>query len=111
MECIFCKIIKREIPSEIVYENSEVIAFEDIEPKTPVHILVIPRKHIPSVEKLEEGDKELVGKLVLVARKLAREKGIDKTGYRLVFNIGKDAGHTVDHLHLHLLGGRKLLFA
>lgn len=111
MECIFCKIAKKEIPSEIVYEDEKILAFKDIKPITPIHILIIPKKHILSVNHLEKRDRELIGELFLVAQKLARESKIDKTGYRLIFNVGKDSGQTVDHLHLHLLGGKKLPWA
>jgi histidine triad (HIT) family protein len=111
MNCLFCKIANKEMPSEIVYEDNAVLAFKDIKPVAPVHLLVITKKHIPSVNHLTSDDKDLVGKLFLVAQKLAREQGVAETGYRLVFNIGKDAGQTVDHLHLHLIGGEKLPWA
>ena len=111
MDCIFCKIANKEISSEIVYEDNEVIAFKDIKPVAPVHLLIITKKHIPSVDHLEAEDKELIGSLFLVARKIAREQGVAETGYRLVFNVGPDAGQTVDHLHLHLIGGHKLPWA
>jgi len=111
MDCIFCKIANKEMPSKIVYEDEEVIAFKDIKPVAPVHLLIITKKHIPSVDHLETGDKELIGGLFLVAQKIAREQGVTETGYRLVFNIGPDAGQTVDHLHLHLIGGHRLPWA
>ena len=111
MDCIFCKIANKEISSEIVYEDNEVIAFKDIKPVAPVHLLIITKKHIPSVDHLEAEDKELIGSLFLAARKIAREQGVAETGYRLVFNVGPDAGQTVDHLHLHLIGGHKLPWA
>jgi len=111
MDCIFCKIANKEMPSEIVYEDDEVVAFKDIKPVAPVHLLIITKKHIPSVDHLESGDKELIGSLFLVAQKIAREQGVAETGYRLVFNVGPDAGQTVDHLHLHLIGGHKLPWA
>jgi len=111
MDCIFCKIANKEIAAEIVYENEKVIAFKDAKPVTPVHILIVPKKHIPSVNNLESQDKELIGELFLIAQKIAKEQGVDQTGYRLVFNIGKDAGQTINHLHLHLLGGEKLPWA
>ena len=95
----------------MIYEDSKIIAFEDIEPKAPLHLLIVSRKHIHSVDQLESEDKELAGELILVAQKIAREKGVEKTGYRLIFNIGKDAGQTIDHLHLHLLAGKKLPWA
>ena len=99
------------MPAEIIYEEGKIIAFKDANPVAPIHLLIIPKKHILSVNHLAEEDKELIGELFLVAQKLAREYGIDKSGYRLIFNIGKDAGQTVDHLHLHLIGGKKLMWA
>ncbi|MDP2663875.1 MAG: histidine triad nucleotide-binding protein [bacterium] len=110
-DCIFCKIAKKELPADIVYESDRIVAFKDIKPVMPVHVLVIPKSHIPSVDNLEDKDRELLGELFLVASKIAREQGVAERGYRLVFNVGRDAGQTVDHLHLHLLGGRKLPFA
>ena len=106
--CIFCKIIKGEIPSHKVYEDTEVIAFKDIQPKAPVHLLIIPKKHIPTLLDLTENEAEIVGKIVLVANKLAKENSIDESGYRLVFNCNRDAGQAVFHIHLHLFGGRQL---
>ena len=111
MNCIFCKIINKEIPADIVYQDDEIIAFKDIAPVAPVHLLIIPKKHILSVNNLELEDKELIGRLFLTARKIAKEQDVSETGYRLVINVGKDAGQTIDHLHLHLLGGKKLPFA
>jgi len=111
MDCIFCKIINKEAPSEIVYQDEKILAFKDTEPKAPVHLLIVPKKHIPSIDYLRKDDMKLIGELCLVARKLAREYKISVNGYRLIFNIGRDAGQTVDHLHLHLLGGRKLPWA
>ena len=111
MDCVFCKIVKKEIPAEIVYEDEKIIAFKDIKPVAPVHILIIPKKHIPTVDYLEEKDRELIGELFLVAQKIAREQGISERGYRLLTNVGEDAGQTVDHLHFHLIGGEKLPYA
>lgn len=111
MNCVFCKIINKEIPTDFLYEDEDVVAFNDIDPKSPIHILVVPKKHINSVNDLKEEDKELLGKMILVARDIAKEKNIFKTGYRLILNTGKDAGQTVDHIHLHLMGGEKLPFA
>lgn len=110
-DCIFCKIINKEVPTEIVYEDNKVIVFKDIEPKAPLHLLIVPKKHVFSVNHLEPEDKELIGELFLVAQKTAREQNVVETGYRLIFNVGKDAGQTVNHLHLHLMGGGKLPFA
>jgi histidine triad (HIT) family protein len=111
MECLFCQIANKEIPAEIVYEDDKILAFKDIKPVAPVHLLIIPKKHILSVNHLEKQDRELIGELFLVAQKNAKEQGISKTGYRLVFNIGRDAGQTIEHLHLHLIGGEKLPWA
>lgn len=111
MNCIFCKIVKKEISADIIYEDNEVMAFKDNIPVAPVHILIIPKKHISSANNLEPEDKKLIGQLVLIAKKIANEQGVSKTGYRLVINVGKDAGQTVDHLHLHLLGGKELPFS
>jgi histidine triad (HIT) family protein len=106
MDCIFCKIIKKKIPSSIVFEDDKVVAFNDISPQAPVHILVVPKTHVTSVAELK--DMDVVSDLFTVMKKLAVEKGIEKTGYRVVVNHGKDAGQAVPHLHFHLLGGRPL---
>lgn len=108
MLCIFCKIIKKEMPAEIVYEDAQIIAFKDIYPVAPAHILVVPKKHIPSVDDLEPGDKNLIGDLLLITQKIARQLSLDKTGYKLVFNVGRGGGQKIDHLHLHLLGGWRI---
>jgi histidine triad (HIT) family protein len=108
MDCLFCRIVAGEIPSKQAYEDDRVIAFHDIDPKAPVHVLVIPRKHIASITRLEDSDAELIGQLFVVARNLANELRIADGGYRLVVNAGFDAGQSVDHVHLHVLGGRKL---
>ena len=100
-DCIFCKIAKGEIPSSKVFENDELIAFNDINPKAKTHILIVPKKHIESVKHLEATDKELIGELFLVAKKIAEEKNL--SGYKLVINVGRDGGQLVDHLHLHLV--------
>lgn len=110
MDTIFGKIIKREIPADIVYEDDDVLAFRDIDPKAPIHILIIPKKPIPTVNDIENEDAELVGKMIIAAKKIAKEMGIDESGYRLVMNCNKDAGQTVFHLHCHLLGGRQFLW-
>jgi len=103
MDCIFCKIAKGEISSTKVFENDKIIAFDDIHPKALVHILVVPKKHIESVKHLQESDKDLIGELFLAAQKIAKDKGLE--GYKLVFNVGREGGQLVDHLHLHLLSG------
>ncbi len=107
MDCIFCKIAAKEIPSKIVFENERIVAFEDINPQAPIHILIIPKKHIPYIAEINEEDISLVGELIFTAKKIAAEKGLTKDGFRLVFNNGKNAGQEVFHIHLHLLGGRK----
>lgn len=111
MDCIFCRIAKKEIPAEIVYEDELILAFKDIKPVAPVHILIIPKSHIPSVNHIALEDKTLMGELILAAQKIAKDQSVDKSGYRLVLNIGQDAGQTVDHLHLHLIGGHRLPWA
>lgn len=108
MDCIFCKIAEGTIPSRKVYEDEHVVAFHDIQPQAPVHLLVIPRKHIASLDDASQGDERLLGQAMLAARRVAREAGLDASGYRVVTNIGPDAGQVVFHLHLHVLGGEKL---
>lgn len=103
MECLFCKIIKKQIPSEILYEDERIIAFKDINPKAPVHFLIVPKKHIPSVNHVEIQDKTLMGELILAAQKIAKERKLG--GYKLMINVGRDGGQIIDHLHLHLLSG------
>ncbi len=105
-ECLFCRIIKKEIPSKAEYEDDEMLAFEDVNPQAPTHILIIPKKHIEQLSDISEADAELMGKLMVIARKLAAKKKLDK-GYRVVVNNGPQAGQAVFHLHLHLLGGRR----
>lgn len=105
MECTFCKIIKREISADVIYEDEKFIVFKDIKPKAPVHWLIIPKEHIPSVEDLKISDKELISDLMLLAKKIAKEKGISEKGYKLIFNVGEGGGQTISHLHLHLLAG------
>ena len=106
--CIFCEIANGRIPAGIVFQDDETAAFKDINAQAPVHALVVPRRHISSVNELEAGDAETVGKLFLAAKEIAADLGIADSGYRLVMNCGRDAGQTVDHIHLHLLGGRAL---
>jgi histidine triad (HIT) family protein len=105
---IFQKIIDREIPAQIVHEDEHCLAFHDVRPQAPVHVLVIPKRPIASLEKLTAADAPLVGHLQLVAAAVARQLGLEPSGYRLVCNNGRDGGQTVDHLHYHLLGGRAL---
>ena len=108
MDCIFCKIINREIPSEIVYEDENVLAFKDISPAAPVHILVIPKKHISALTELTKNDEVLIGKIYTVINKVAKEQGIFDSGYRVIANCGKDGCQEVKHIHFHLLGGKNL---
>src|SRR4030095_13891880 len=105
-DCLFCRIVKKEIPSEAVYEDEDILAFKDISPKAPVHLLVIPKKHIRSTEEINETNKEIAGKLISASSKIARDMKLD--GYRLVFNCNEIAGQTVFHLHCHLLAGREM---
>lgn len=107
-DCIFCKIINREIPSDIVYEDDEVIAFKDIRPVTPVHILVIPKKHISSLVELTEEDEAVIGKIYTVINKVAKDASILEKGFRVIVNCGDDGGQEVKHIHFHVLGGKKL---
>lgn len=107
-DCIFCKIVNGEIPTEKVYEDEKVLAFNDINPEAPIHILVIPKEHIPSMNDINENKKELIGHIHIVINKVAKEKGLDKDGYRVVNNCGKNGGQEVPHLHFHLLGGRSM---
>ena len=106
-DCVFCKIIKGEIPSEKVYEDEDVIAFKDINPVTLIHILVIPKKHIESLAHMQKEDEAIVGKIYGVINKIAEEKGFKDNGYRVIVNCGKDAGQEVMHLHFHVLAGAK----
>ena len=107
-DCLFCKIIDGEIPGDIVYENDKVLAFKDINPIAPVHILVIPKEHIATLNDLEEKHTQTMGELFLAAKKIASEKGFSESGYRTVFNCNKDAQQTVFHIHLHLIAGRQM---
>lgn len=107
-ECLFCKIAKGEIPCDTVYENDQVIAFRDLNPQAPTHVLVIPRKHIATVNDLAVEDKDVVGEMLLAAKAVAAHDGIAEDGYRLIMNCNKGAGQTVFHIHLHVLGGRAM---
>jgi len=106
--CLFCRIASREIPAKTVFEDEGFIAFEDIHPQAPTHILIIPRKHIPSLDELEPGDAEEVGRLLVRVSEVARARGLQDPGYRVVFNCGEGAGQSVFHIHAHLLGGRRM---
>lgn len=105
-DCLFCRIVRKEIPAKLVYESEDCIAFRDINPQAPVHVLVIPREHIVSLN--DATDAAAVGRLALVAAEIAKSEGIAESGYRVVFNTNRDGGQSVFHLHLHLLGGRSL---
>src|SRR5215471_19731786 len=107
-DCLFCKIIDRKIPSSIVYEDERVFAFNDINPQAPTHVLVIPKRHIESLNEISTEDDQIVGELVRRAAAIAKERGISAGGYRTVFNTNREAGQTVFHIHLHLLGGRAM---
>lgn len=106
--CIFCKIISGEIPAKKVFENDNIIAFNDINPEAPVHILIIPKKHIASVNDITEQDINIIGEIFLAAKEIAKSQGVSEDGYRVVTNCGEKAGQSVQHLHYHLLGGRNL---
>ncbi|KXS41117.1 MULTISPECIES: histidine triad nucleotide-binding protein [unclassified Candidatus Frackibacter] len=107
-DCLFCGIANHEIESDIIYEDEKVVAFRDIEPQAPVHILIVPKKHIATTLELEAEDKELIGHIYQVANQLATDEGIAEDGFRIVNNCNEDGGQTVFHLHFHLLGGRQL---
>ena len=105
-DCLFCKIVRREIPGKIVFEDEALLAFEDVNPQAPTHVLIIPKRHIESLNVLEASDDGIVGEIVRRAAAIAKDRGISAGGYRTVFNTNRDAGQTVFHIHLHLLGGR-----
>ena len=108
MDCVFCRIVAGEIPADILYQDEEMIVFHDINPLAPTHLLIIPKKHIPSLAQLSEADSSLIGDMVKTANQLAKREGIAESGYRIVMNCGKQGGQLVPHLHIHLLGGRQL---
>ena len=108
MDCLFCKIAAKEIDAKIIHEDEDLLAFRDLNPQAPTHVLIIPRKHIATVNDLESGDAELMGKLTLAAKKIAADEGLSESGYRLVVNCQRDAGQSVFHIHLHVLGGRAM---
>jgi histidine triad (HIT) family protein len=107
-ECIFCRIVAGEVPSDMVYQDEDFLAFRDISPQAPTHVIIIPKIHITSSVELTEGQQELAGRLIIIAKNMAEKEGIAKRGYRLVINCGPDGGQAVPHLHLHLIGGRRL---
>ena len=106
--CLFCKIINGDIAAKKVYENEHIIAFNDINPKAPVHILVIPKKHIRSINELNSSDINLAGEIILAAKKIAKDQRVDSKGFRVVFNTNDDGGQTVYHIHMHIMGGRQM---
>jgi histidine triad (HIT) family protein len=107
-DCLFCRIVRKELPAKVLFENDRVLAFEDIRPKAPVHVLVIPKDHFASLNDAPEGAEALLGEILLRARAIAREKGIGETGYRIVLNTARDSGQEVFHIHFHVLGGRPM---
>lgn len=107
-DCIFCKIVKKEIPTRIIYEDKNIIAFNDINPQAPIHILLIPKEHFASLNEIPDEKKDILTLLLLTARQIAREKDIAEKGYRIVLNTAKDSGQEVFHIHFHLLGGRRM---
>ena len=106
MSCLFCNIAAGTIPATAVYEDSEILAFRDVAPQAPVHILIIPKRHVANLNELNPEDAALIGRILLTAQRLAKQEGVAEEGYRCVFNTGNNGGQTVHHLHLHLLGGR-----
>lgn len=108
-ECLFCKIVKGEMPKDFVYQDQQIVAFEDIHPLAPVHILIIPKRHIEDIGEITKSDISLMGKLVWVAKKIATDLNISDSGYKLLFRVGKHGGQEVSHIHLHLIGGAELV--
>ncbi len=104
MDCIFCKIVQKQLPSDVIFENDSMFVIADINPKAPHHYLIIPKIHIETVNDLDEANKDLIAEMILVAKDIAKQRGIEK-GYKLVFNVGRPGGQVIFHLHLHLLGG------
>ena len=110
MDCLFCKIAAKEVPATILFEDPEIIAFRDINPQAPSHLLVVPKQHIATIDDADTKDEQLLGHMVLVGKKLAAEEGISQDGYRLVFNVNAGGGQMVYHIHLHVLGGRQMVW-
>ena len=106
--CLFCRIVRGEVPAKVAAQDDLVLAFHDVDPKAPTHVLIVPREHIPSVDAMTEAHGALLARMVATAQRIARESGAERTGYRLVFNHGPAAGQSVEHVHLHLLAGRNL---
>lgn len=107
-DCLFCRVVRKEVPAKVLFESAHVLAFEDIRPQAPVHVLLVPKLHIASLNDAPEGSEALLGELLLAARRAAREMGVGETGYRIVLNTARDSGQAVFHIHLHVLGGRHL---
>ncbi len=110
MNCLFCKIVAGEIPATIVHDDTDVLAFRDITPQAPTHILIVPKKHISTINDVDSIDEQLLGRMVLIAKELAKKEGLALPGYRLVFNVNSEGGQAVYHIHLHLLGGRQMIW-
>ncbi len=110
LDCVFCQIAAQKIPAEILYDDADLIVIKDSKPIAPVHILIIPKKHIASLNETSLGEQEILGKMILVAKDHARQLGVDRSGYRLVLNTGPNAGQSIFHIHLHVIGGRHLPF-
>lgn len=108
VDCIFCKIANGKIPSDKVYENENVYAFRDLNPVAPTHVLIVPKEHIQSLDEMEDANQSLLGEMMLTAKKIAKDEGLSEDGYRVVNNIGKAGGQSVDHFHLHVVGGRNM---
>lgn len=108
MGCLFCNMVEKKIPADVVFENDHALAFRDIRPMAPTHVLVVPKKHVPGIRDLGDGDAAVIGEVFLAARTVAKQEGLEPGGYRLVVNDGEDAGQSVHHIHVHVLGGRKL---
>ncbi len=108
MDCLFCKIVRGEIPATVVFENNDILAFHDVNPQAPTHVLVIPKKHIATINDTTDNDAQLLGRMILTAKQLAAEQHVDEAGFRLIFNVNADGGQTVHHIHLHILAGRKM---
>lgn len=106
-DCLFCKIVNKEIPSEFLYEDENYVVFKDINPAAPVHLLLVPKKHIRSMNDLQKGDDAIIAGLFMIAKDMAKEQGVNESGYKLLFNVEKGGGQVIFHIHLHLIGGWK----
>ncbi len=110
MNCLFCKIAAGEIPAPVVLDDKEVMAFRDVKPQAPTHLLIIPKKHIATINDTDSNDEQLLGRMIQSAKKLAKTEGLSEAGYRLIFNVNSNGGQVVYHIHLHLLGGRQMMW-